>query len=432
MAPSWVLKRPKLEGFFVGIGIARREGNLAESRDRALKHALNNIATQIETRVFSNVQMEDTEKAGEIRQEYRAEIKTMVSTTLEGVEIVDTWEDTENCWVYARLSIATFERLRQEKIENARRSAFSYFSKAEETGQEAIAEALSLYLQALKPLHDALGDPLHVMHRGKSISLDTEIPLRIQDLLSSIELEASPVATPLKQGVSIDVPLRVAAYFKDEKGTSHTVSGLPIQFAFEKGSGDLVDRIWSGDSGVASSSLMKIRDPASAQIVQAKIDLASFFTQDPHGLAVQKQLVRFAAPSVIFRLNVRRRMVYITSEESNLGNSLRPLYIEPVVKEKLGDLGLDFVDQPGQADLIIEISARTRQGNRFRDIYFAFLDMTLSVRSPDRDDEVFKTPLSNIKGAGASYEQAGIKAFEKAGEQLKKTVLPDMLDALNR
>ena len=66
--PFWILKRPQQESYFVGIGVAGKGENLAESRDRALKNALNDIATQIETSVFSEIYIKDTEKAGRIQQ----------------------------------------------------------------------------------------------------------------------------------------------------------------------------------------------------------------------------------------------------------------------------------------------------------------------------------------------------------------------------
>ena len=431
MSPLWVLRRPKQEGYFVGIGVAQREENLPESKDRAFKRALENIAAQIETSVLGEVYMKETEEAGEMRQEYRAEIKTMVSATLEGVQIIDTWEDTENCWVYARLSVARFERLRQEKIERARRLAFNFFSQADELEADGTAEALSFYLQALKPLHDALGDPLRVIHRGKTITLDTEIPRRIRAILSAIELEASPVNTPLKQGTTIDVPLTVRAFFKEEKGTRHTVNGMPIRFAFEKGRGDLVARVWTGNRGTAISRLREIHDPASIQVVQAKIDLACF-VQDTSDSTLHHEYLKFSAPYATFQLDILQQKVYVITDESNLGYPLEFPYIQPIVKEHLGEAGLGFADRPGQADLVIEIGAKARQGNRFQDIYFAFLDMTVSVRNRDSGDELFYTSLTNVKGSGTSYEQAGIMAFQKAGGPLKEIVLPNLLDELNR
>ncbi len=38
--PLWVSRRPKPDGYFVGIGVAQRQESLPESKDRALKHAL--------------------------------------------------------------------------------------------------------------------------------------------------------------------------------------------------------------------------------------------------------------------------------------------------------------------------------------------------------------------------------------------------------
>ncbi len=399
VSPLWVLKRPKHEGFFVGIGVAQREGNLPESKDKALKRALENIAAQIETSVFGEMHMKETEKTGELGQEYRAEIKTIVSATLEGVQIVDTWEDTENCWVYARLSVARFERLRQEKIERARRLAFNLFWQAEERAG-ATAEALSLYLQALQPIHDSLGDPLRVTHRGKAITLDTEIPLRIQSILYSVELEASPVTSPLKQGTTIDVPLTVRAFVNDKQGRRQSVDGVPIRFAFERGRGDLVARVWTDDTGRAISALRKVHDPAPVQVVQAKIDLTSFSAQGVRDPALRQQLLRFTVPSAAFQLDVSQQMVYVISDESNLGDSLETRYMQPTVREYLAEAGLALVDGPGHADLVVEICARTRQGNRFQDIYFSFLDMTVSVRNRDPGNELLYTSLTNVKGSG--------------------------------
>ena len=428
--PFWVLRRPKEDGFFVGIGVARRAESLPESRDCALKRALKDIAAQIETSVSGETYMKETEKAGEIRQEYRVEVMTMVSATLEGVEIVDTWEDDENCWAYARLSEAKLERLRQKRIESARRAAFTLFSKADELAVDAPAEALALYVQALEPLRDSLGDPLLVTHRGKAIAMDTEIPSRIQAILSSIELQASPVETSLKHGTAVDVPLEIEA-FVDDRGTKHAMNGVPIRFSFEKGRGDLDVRVWTGEDGSARSRLRVIHDPASVQVIRAEIDLASLSVRDTLDSALHQQLVRFAVPRAVFELDILQQMVLVVSSESNLGLSLELPYIRTIVKEQLTAAGLGLVDRRSQADLVIEIDARTRQGNRFHDIYFSLLDMTFSVRSRRRD-ELFSTSLIDVKGSGISYEQAGIAAFKKVGEPLRKTVLSSMLHELNR
>ena len=426
--PLWVSRRPTQDGYHVGIGVARREESLPASRDRALKSALENIATQIETSVSGETRMNETEESGQVRGAYSAEIMTMVSATLEGVEIVDAWDDAENCWVYARLSVARFERLRRERIVRARRSALAVLTQAEESAAEA--EQLGLLLRALRALRDALGDPLRVRHRGRTITLDTEIPLRIQAILSSIELEASPVDTPIKQGTAVDVPLEVMASFRDDDGNRRALKGMPIRFAFDRGRGDLVARVWTGPGGAAVSKLRAVHDPAAYQAVRATIDLASFPVADLRDPTYHRRLAEFAIPSTIIRLNVLEQAVYVVSDESNLGHPLAIPYLQAMVKQHLGKMGLGLVDRPGQADLAVEISARTRPGGQYGDVCFSFLDLVFSVRNR-RGVELFHTALTNIKGSGVSHVQAGMAAFRKAGAPLAETVLPAMSASLN-
>ena len=188
--PGWVRQRPQKAGYFIGVGVASREGDTAEIREQATSSALKDIATQIEVNVSSRTALEEEEDSFGLRQAYSSQIRTMVSTKLAGVEIVDTWEGEDEFWVYARLSEAKFAALRQEKIDSARRLASSLFEQAEDKVPGAVAEALGLYLQALGAVAGGLGDPLTVEHQGRSLDLDTAVPARVRDLLAAVSLEA--------------------------------------------------------------------------------------------------------------------------------------------------------------------------------------------------------------------------------------------------
>lgn len=425
--PDWVTQRPRQEAYFIGIGVATRGADLSESRDRATKNALNDIATQIEVNISSNIALEDGEDAAGVRQSYLSEIKAMVeSTALTGVEIVDTYEGADEVWVYARLSRQKFAQLRQEKIDKARRRAFSLFEQAEKKYPRAVTEALSLYLQALQPLTAALGDPLTVSYQESRIDLDTTIPARIRNILSAIALEVSPVPSGVKRGTDIDVPLKVRGVFKTERGTVRPLPDLPLEFAFTQGGGRLIDRVRTAGTGLAVSRLTRIEDAERAQVIRAEVDLASLIPISAEGIP----LSIFAVPSVDIDLTVSKQKVFIRSSEINLGEKLQILLVEPLVKKALSARGVEFADGPAQADVVVEIEAQTRQGNRVRNIHFSYLDLTLSLRRRADGMEIFKTSLDNVKGAGPNFKQAGIKAFRKAGKELEKKALPEILEQL--
>ena len=431
--PSWVSRRPSADAYFVGIGVAPREDDLGASRDRALKYALGDIAAQIETDVLSETRLEDVEDAESLEQRYHAEITTMVSGRLEGVEIVDTWEGRSNCWAYARLSRDAFHRLRQERIDRARLLALELYTEAEDQlAAGGTAAALSLYVQALVPLGQCLGDPLEATHRGDTLVLRAQVPLGIQTLVSSLRLEAAPVDSPLKQGANIDVPLQVVAHEEDAAGSRRAVAGLPVAYAFTRGSGDLEGRAWTAGDGVAASRLTAIRGPDRSQLVTARIDLESFLSETDDGVVAAGELRRFPAPSSVFHLECLPRTAYMASSESNLGRDLAVPHLEPLIRAALQHHGLVFAADTEQADLTVELDASTRQGQEFQGIYFAFLDLTVAVTDRRSGDEVFSSSLTGAKGAGPSHEDAGIKAYEAAAEEVRRSILPGLFAEIDR
>lgn len=425
-APKWVRNRPAVAGHYVGIGVATRSGDLAADRETATQNALNDIATQIEVSISSAVESKETEDIYGVRQAYSAQIQTMVSTDLAGVEIVGTWKGKKEFWVYARLSELKFAQLRQQKIDDARRLAFELFVQAEQKMPGQIAAALPLYLQALRPLAAGLGDPLTVEYQGGQLNLDTAIPARIRDLLAALALQPAPIAGDLKRGTEIDFPVEIRVLYGPPGVPPLPVADLPLVLAFTRGSGQLIEQVRSVADGRAVSRLTRIEGPEPVQTIQARIDLASLLPAD----AADLPLDRFTAPFADVELTVSRQRIYVQSSEINLGQPLQVPVLEPVVKRLLADRGVEFADNAEGADIVVRIQAETRQGNRFQNIHFSLLDLTLSLNRQADGAELFKTSLTSVKGSGADFQQAGVEAFSKAARDFEEGDLAEALDRL--
>lgn len=80
------------------------------------------------------------------------------------------------------------------------------------------------YLRALAALQRAPGDPLNAVYWGQGLSLATEIPLRLQQSLSAICLQALPLQTSLRQGQRAARALRV----RDRKAGRYQGCRWPI------------------------------------------------------------------------------------------------------------------------------------------------------------------------------------------------------------
>lgn len=422
--PEWVVRRPVAPGYFVGIGIARTQGDLPTARKAATQQALGDIALQVEARVSSESHLKVKEGGAGMSQEYRSEIRTQAAEELAGVEIAGTYEDGEHCWVYARLSVEEFQRRRQEKTAQARQGALALFTQAQ--GQEP-AVALALYLRALGPLQQGAGDPLRAEYQGVPLALATEIPLRIQQLLSALRLEAAPGEIRVKQRATADQVLEVRAYFKEQAGREGPAAGLPLCWRFVRGEGELASAALTDKEGVAHTSLRQVRAPYRRQMIEARLDLPALLTPESRP-ALAPMLAGYAVPIAVFSLQVDPEAIWVNSQKAGLvGQDL-----SAAVRAYLEGCGQRLVETPDQADLVVEIDTRVRQGAQWRELYFAYLDVELRVRDRATGEQLYTAMLNDIKAAGPDCEEAGRRAYAKAGQQLEAQVLAELLDHLNR
>ncbi|HOG19729.1 MAG TPA: hypothetical protein PKW37_04730, partial [Salinivirgaceae bacterium] len=114
---------------------------------------------------------------------------------------------------------------------------------------------------------------------------------------------------------------------------------------------------------------------------------------------------------------------WINSKEYDLNSKKLSIpYIEPKIKEALSNINYTFIDTPKNADYKIELVAKVRKGDNPYDIYFSYLDATVSVFDFSTKKEIYKNSFVNIKGSGNSYERASINSYNKAAEKISSEI----------
>ena len=403
--PHWSKRRPREAGYWMGIGIARH----AEGEDalpRARTEALRDIAAQIETHLTAKTHLVQREGADGLAQEYRVEIRAEARGQLEQVEIVDTWDDDEHVWVYARMSIAEYDRRRRERAENALALSAEYAQRADECADHDPAAALALLIRALETARPAQKlDPTLAARAG-------EVGQRIQQLLMSIELGIAAPSGPLKSGVPLNTPLQITARTRVER---RPVAGLPLSCRFARGRGALDTLIWTGADGAATAVLRRIDDDAATQTVVVRVDPSAFAADlHPH----------FNAPFAVLDLQVARRRIHLACEG-------RPALADPfadALAALLSQQGLELAADAQEADLALALNIRVDEQRSFQGLHFAYLDLDLDLR--DRHSGAgLQRAVRRIKGAGASPPQAEAQARQRAGQRIDE-ILTDALAAL--
>jgi len=127
--PDWVNKRPIDNNSYIGIGVAEKDIETSEYIQKAKDRALREIASEITVTISSATLNQILEKAGVVKEEFESQIKSSTQAQLEGYELVDTWEDKNQYWVYYKLLKEKYARLRKEKIDKAIALSLDFYKK---------------------------------------------------------------------------------------------------------------------------------------------------------------------------------------------------------------------------------------------------------------------------------------------------------------
>ncbi len=424
--PDWVTNRPIDNEFYIGIGHASKVKGVNDHIEKATSEALKNLASEITVNISGEVVSSMIEKSGILEEELKSKIRSTTEAELEGYELVEQWQDKKSYWIYYRLSKVKYQLAREEKISNSVSLALDLFSQAKKSEQnKEYDKALLMFLQSLKPIEKYIGETLETKYLGQSIYLNNEIYLSIQNILSNIELKPVTNNINAKRNKSVMQPVEVTAFYHDtEQGC---ISNLPILFSFKRGEGDLIKNVKTNMNGIASSKISKITSSEKMQILNAELDISKLIDQDSTSFVYQNILKTFPMPSARIILNVTGLLIFIESEEINLGAELDVLHIEPKIKENLSEKGFSFTDDKSKSDIYITIKARSREGSEMFGMYSTFVDVTVSALEMSSGEEIYKNVFNNISGQGLSAEKAGLKAFEIVAGKISENMVPKII-----
>ena len=432
--PGWVKKRPIIRGYYIGIGIAEKSKENQDHLRQAKNNALNELASEITINISSKITDKITIQSGLSESEFKSEIQSTTKSTLEDFELIDTWEDKKEYWVYYRLSISKYKEAKRLRLERAINLSKDLLRKAkrEESGNNP-ASALIYYKQAFDPIRNHITETLKTDYEGSEIFLRNEIYVSLQSLLGKIELKPEKGALSAKVGKPLNEPYLIHAVYRDDNGVEHNAFNLPLKLSFIRGSGDMIEQLFTDANGVAKGSVSKITSTDRLQIIKSEIDLLIPADNDTASSRIVSKILRslsIPGPNVI--LNVSGLSVFLESSELNLGKPLEIQSITAKFKNWLTGRGFTFVDEISEADLAVRFKVETREGNTTYGQFVAYADMEISVIDLTSGEESYSNALSNVKGIQLNYEKAGLKALENTFKKMSETILPEFITTVQR
>ena len=270
---------------------------------------------------------------------------------------------------------------------------------ARQNGQAKAAAEISLPVQWL---------------RDRSVNWVPENYLRIAKL-AEISLEAVNPQQDARAGRPLPQPLKVTV-----QSTTEPLTEVPLVFYLQD---EMFGKAATNQAGLAILPFTAKQADRQTQIVLAKLDLKAFIGGEPEPAFLSQLEKQYPIAPARFMIKVAPLTIFVqSSEKGHYGNQLDINLLEPTLKEALAERGYAFTDQMKEADLLVEIDAKARNGSNVQGIYFGFVDASVSVMDLSDGREIWKQSLSNIKGGGADFNRAIIKAYEMAALELKNAM----------
>lgn len=425
--PDWVRNRPTNENYYVGVGIASKINNPFDYQQIAKKNALNDLVSEIKVTVSANSVLSQFQDNTQFKQQFESDVKITALNTLEEFNVVDSWEDKDYFWIYYRLSKEEFKDIRRRKMNAAVEKAEDFFDQALSLSADQLVQSIRLRIKALVALQPYLGEDVQTSRKGKSVFLVNELVNSIQTDLYKVQLKSAITQLNGKVGKPIAEPFDVNAFFRDTFISRTAVPYLPVHLFIDQGKIDGSLQTETDQTGIASFAISKVLHKSPVQTLRIAVDMNRMMRVDSLNFTLQTLLLLMDVPSTNIRMNITPIRVFMQSAEQNLSKSMNTGYFESILKKMLVADGCVFVTTPAVADYILNIQSNTKSlGIIWGNMRTVSLDMSLSLTECNRNIEIYKNGLNEIKGFQTTDENAGIDAYKTACEQFKARIYPTL------
>jgi hypothetical protein len=268
--PAWLVSKPTSQTHYIGIGSAQK--TQSDFRRAAKSNALQDLLSEIKITVSSTSVLSQMENSSGFKSEYESVVKTSAADNLQNFELVESYEDADNFYMYYRLAKSEYTAQSQRNMESAKRMAIQFYEKAiaaEKT--DNLTTAIDFYFRSLLALKDYWNEPLEVQVQGKPIYLAVESYARVQQALDKIFVKSA--APSVRVNVREQPTLRLTWQITD--AAAKPLGKIPVTVSLLPQRTSPASYL-SDEKGNLVASLSSQTITQAGQEVEALVDLKNF------------------------------------------------------------------------------------------------------------------------------------------------------------
>lgn len=423
--PAWVNSRPINPSYYVGIGSVSKAAEPLDYASVAKKNALSDLASEIKVTVKSESFLNTMQVNMQVQEEFNSSIATFTDEEIEGFELIDSWENGADYFVYYRLSKAYHEQLRLEKKQAVMSSAYDQLSQARVAKTQGdIAGATDLYFRALFEMKEYWSEVNQFNDGGQIIYLDNTIYAELREMINQIELRTSPDVIRLDASNQFKADVRIGLFYQDLP-----VRGGLLLYRFDNGKYRKANEIRTDVSGEALISIMNadLTNPSNA--LELTYTVNDLIPKDLDSKLVSPLVEGLRPPSLVVPIRATLPSVMFMVEEKNLGAQQGTERLATPLRGKMAARGFRFTEQTSEADFQVIIKADTRAGGTSQGFHVAYLDLLYIVKDA-QGNVLIQSSENNIKGLQLNFEAAGLEAYKKAEKKIERELADLIIETI--
>lgn len=425
--PDWVSARPSGDFDYIGIGGCPK--TRPDFQESAKKSALQDLASEISVRVEGNSLLSSLDTKAQFTETYQNNIKTTTNELLEGYEQVDTWQNATAFHVYYRLSKAEHARIKNAKKNQAIALAKDGYMRAQQQlVMGDLKGAFDQDLRALIAIKEYWGESDVVTVGDRQVPLANEIFADLQRLTNGVRFSALPERCALDYTNRFKRELLVSASFADGR-ESRDLEQLPVVLIYPGLNGKVSVSKSTDTDGRVLSTVQRVEMSGAAAEMVVRLNMDELVSKDLDPVFVKPLVGSLTIPELRVPIDRTMPKVHIISDETNLGKPVTA-GLAMGIKEELTSKGFRFTDRVADADLLMNVKASTRQGGESSGFYTTLLDVTYTFRDRRTNETIVEGGKQGLKGIQLDYAKAGMDAYKKAGNELRKDLVNSMMNAL--
>ena len=426
--PEWAKNRPTSQVYYYGIGIARKTFDVNQYQQAARQNALSDMAGEISISISSNSVIHAFESNLNFREDFTSIIRAQTQQDLEGYELVDTWEDTENYWVFYRLSKSHYNQLKEQRKNNAITRSLDFFTSginACDAGN--IRQALMQFIKALELIKPYFSEPLPVEFRGSQIYLGNEIFKEFSATLSGLEIIPLNGEVNVKTGHGISAS---ALQFQARFRAFGNISELPLAVSYsEKPIRNNKKR--TERNGIASFEIDAVRSTKTHETLTATIDIDEILMEGTSDPVIRRMISRFTLPQGSIRINIEKPIFAIVSNEVNMGEKIIPGILYSSFRRKAIEGGYEIKEKESEADYIVRINVLTKIAGQSGNYKNAVIEGFIKVETP-KGNQVYYKSLEGFTGRHFNEKEAGNEALKEVQRRIEVTYFREIHETITK